>query len=200
MQTIDVILGAVLAFFIFRGVSRGFWRQLLGLAGWLGGLILAFWFSTPLTNYLQYRFESIPPVLAPLLAFTLIFLFVYFFTRVTANALTRMSEKMYLDWLNRLLGGVIGALKGGIVLSLILWGISLLPLKEPIQQMRQQSKLYAPIESVIPHVFGLSTRFSWDTTHFKEQFQQFYQKGKRKLQEEALKQLLNGNADTTSIR
>ncbi len=200
MQTIDVILGAVLAFFIFRGVSRGFWRQLLGLAGWLGGLILAFWFSTPLTNYLQFRFESLPPVLAPLVAFALIFLFVYFFTRLAASALTRMSEKIYLGWLNRLLGGAVGAIKGAVILSLILWGISLLPVETYTKQMRQHSKLYTPIESIVPHLFGMSTQFSWDTSHFKKQFQQFYQQGKRKLQEETLKQLLNSDADTTTIR
>ncbi len=200
MQAIDVILGAFLAFFIFRGITRGLWRQLLGLAGWVGGLILAFWFSTPLTNYLQYRFESLPPVLAPVVAFALIFLFVYFFTRMAANALTHISEKIYLGWLNRLLGGALGAAKGAIILSLLLWGISLLPVESYTQQIRQQSKLYAPIEAIVPHLFGMSTRFSWDTSHFKQQFRQYYQQGKRKLQEETLKQLLKSNADSTTVR
>ncbi len=200
MQSLDVIFGAVLAFFIIRGFMRGLWSQVLGLAGWLGGLILAFWFSTPLTTILQHRFPSLPPVLAPLIAFLAIFVGVYFFSRLTASWLTQISEKIHLGWLNRLLGGTLGAAKGAIVLSLILWGISLLPMEETTQKLRQSSTLYAPLEAVVPYVFGISTHFELDTSHFKKQFQQYYRQGKRKIQEETLKRLLQRDSDSTTVR
>ncbi len=200
MQSLDVIFGAILAFFILRGFARGFWGQIFGLAGWLGGLILAFWFSTPLTTILQQRFPSLPPVLIPLVAFLAIFVGIYFFSRLTASWLTRASEKVHLGWLNRLLGGTVGAAKGAIVLSLILWGLSVLPFESTTQKMRQSSKLYTPLEAVVPYIFSLSTHFSLDTRHFKKQFQQYYHQGKQKIQEETLKHLLQSETDTTTVR
>jgi len=200
MQSLDGIFGAVLAFFIIRGFMRGLWSQVFGLAGWLGGLILAFWFSTPFTSVLQQRFPSLPPVLTPLIAYLTIFVGVYFFSRITASWLTRVSEKIHLGWLNRLLGGSLGAVKGAIILSLVLWGLSLLPIEETTQQFRQNSKLYAPLEAVVPYLFGVSTHFDFDTSHFKKQFQRYYQQGKRKIQEETLKRLLQRDSDSTTVR
>ncbi len=200
MSGIDIILGAILAFFVLRGVTRGFWSQVLGLAGWLGGLVLAFWFSPLLTTMLQNRFESIPPVLAPLIAFLLIFLFIYFFSKLTANWLTQISQKLHLGWLNRLSGGALGAVKGAIILSLILLVFSILPLEKFTQEMRQKSRLYKPIEVVVPTLFSMSTRFSLDPSYFRKQFQQVYQKGKQTLQEETLKMLLKSEADSSTIR
>ena len=39
MEYIDLIFGAVLAFFVILGIAKGLFREVFGLIGFLGGIV-----------------------------------------------------------------------------------------------------------------------------------------------------------------
>ena len=126
MNLLDMLIVAVVAFLLVRGVSRGFFREIGSLAGVVLGIWLAILYQPVLTKLLEgqvpgWRF-------LPLISFGLIFVAILLGCNLAAWGLMSVSKKVLLGWLDRSLGFGLALLKGILITYL---GIILLTFFAP---------------------------------------------------------------------
>ncbi|MGI2336741.1 MAG: CvpA family protein [Dehalogenimonas sp.] len=110
MNWIDIVILVILALLVFRGLTQGLIKSLAGLLGLIVGIMLAGRFNEDLAGSL-FSFISNPDI-ANIVAFVAIILAVWIIFAIVANLLTKLAAIVFLDWVNRLAGAVLGLLIG----------------------------------------------------------------------------------------
>lgn len=120
MNTIDIILLVPLLYGLYTGYSKGIFRQLAGIFG----LVLAVFFSMKYA-YLVKDFlvnnELSTGQYAPVFSFVVAFLLVIIIVRLLGNLLQKISHKLGLGIVERLLGAALGVLKVFLMVSAFLF-------------------------------------------------------------------------------
>jgi len=196
MNSLDIVFSVLLLVFILMGIWKGFFREILGFLGVIGGVFLGIIGFGPVGQKLGNILPGLPPFLLPLVSFIFIFIGFYLLCRILAGILSRLSEKMFLGWLNRLLGGLIGGLKGALLISLFLLLIGFFPFQKALQNVRENSLLYTPLQKLIPTLYDFSTNFTASSQNFEDKITQTLQNLQVKLSEEMIKYLFYGKQDT----
>ncbi len=120
MTGFDYAVIAVLGFSLLVGIMRGVLRELILLAGWVAAFVLATAFAGRLTPLMP---ESLGPMLAPPLAYLVIFIGVLLIAGFLALLLTLLARSAGMGALNRLMGASFGLVRGLlVVLALVLVG------------------------------------------------------------------------------
>lgn len=114
----DWIVLFVLLFFVVSAMLNGLINEAASLLRWIGALIAAGFAARPLAQVLPWNIE--PFELAFAVAYLLVFLTVFLLVRLFADSLTGLAARIRLGGLNRILGGVFGAVKGMIFLSVVI--------------------------------------------------------------------------------
>ncbi len=116
MNTVDLCCFAFLFLLGARGTWRGFVNEWAGLIGLLSGYFFAVFYSPTvdlwLKNYLDFS-----PDYSFIASGALVFLGTYLIVVLVGAVFTKILKVVWLGWLNRLLGGLSGLLKGAIVLA-----------------------------------------------------------------------------------
>lgn len=167
MSTIDIIFLTILGFFATLGVWKGFFREILGLLGVVSGIFLAIIGFGPLSKLMHHLIPGVPSLIWVFLSFLLIFIGIYFLSRFLALLLSRFSKFILLGWLNRLLGGVVGAVKGAIFVSIFLLLIGFLPVQDALKSIRKDSLLYQPLQRFVPVAYNLLSEFSFTSRNLE---------------------------------
>jgi membrane protein required for colicin V production len=144
---IDVIVLLLIVIFFAMGVKQGFIVSLLILASWLVGVLSAYFFSGAFASVLSANISMIPP-LNLFFGAILAFLFPFLLIRIAASVAKYFMSKndknaSPLTIINRILGGIWGALKGIVIVGIILTVISLLPTKGGLKQTMEKSITYS---------------------------------------------------------
>jgi membrane protein required for colicin V production len=200
MSSIDIIFIIFLGLFVLIGVFRGFLKEILGFVGILGGIFLSIIGFKTLGSILIHYFPDIPGIILMVGSFILIFLVVYFFSRLLASFLSRLSEKMHLSWLNRILGGAVGGIKGAILISFILFLMGFLPFQETLTTLRQDSIFFEPIQRLLPTIYDLTTSFSTSSREFEKKLKNSLESGKIKTTEEMSNYLFKRKQDFPDVK
>lgn len=152
MGTADLLIIAFILFFAVRGVIRGFIIEVVGILG----LILAFIFSFMIYAPMHAVTKSIgfSGNAASIAAYILGFIIIYVLIIILGHLIHKTLRVIHLGWLNRLIGFLVGALKGTIIAGLLLWVI--------VYIMPKDSKLISDINTspvanvameVVPYVY-----------------------------------------------
>ncbi|MDZ7845612.1 MAG: CvpA family protein [Owenweeksia sp.] len=120
MNYVDILLLLPLAYGLVRGLFKGLVRELASLAAIFLGLLGAYLFSHDLAEWLSQQFE-IDGGWVHIMAYVIIFLIVALVLQIIARLLTQMLQALALGLLNRLLGGIFGLAKIGLVLLLMVF-------------------------------------------------------------------------------
>jgi membrane protein required for colicin V production len=123
MNAVDIIVLVVLGVAFLYGILRGFVLQLAGIVFIVGGLVLADRFSPGFGRVLQGWFPELGSPFEHGLAFAMILIGVVVVGHVLALVFRGLIEKLKLLSYDRFLGGILGMLKGALLLVLILWGL-----------------------------------------------------------------------------
>ncbi len=124
MNNLDILLLLIVGLSILAGLMKGLIREVFSLAGVLLGIILALVFSPPLSVYLG---RWIPFANAAYgAALFLIFTVTIVATTLLSHMLTKAIEVASLGFMNRLLGGVFGILRGALIGLMIVLGLTLI--------------------------------------------------------------------------
>jgi len=117
MNILDIIIVAAVIFFLIRGVFRGIVREI----GSLAGVVLGIWLANAYHPTLALLLKSfIPPgKYLPLIAFALIFLVVLLLCNLMGWFFKKLFQKIFLGWVDRILGACLALVKG-IVLSYLI--------------------------------------------------------------------------------
>lgn len=127
MNWIDVILISILALTTILGVVKGLVKQVFGLLAVIIGLILALGFYSQVST-LYLRFIS-NEVLAHFLGFLTIFLVVLCLGWVSSYTLSKFI-KGPLKFLNNILGGGLGLLKGILICGVVVFALLVFPISK----------------------------------------------------------------------
>ena len=89
------------------------------------------------------------------MAFAITFVIIVLAISLAGKALTKLADFAALGILNKLLGGVFGALKIGLILSVLLIVFNKLNNTLPFMEKEdlEESLLYEPVKSLAPLVF-----------------------------------------------
>lgn len=153
MNYLDYIIVVVVAFFTVKGLLKGFVNQVLGFFGLLMALVLATKYMSDVAETVD-NFLNIPPALATLLAYLLIFVATILAFQVLNHVLQKAVKVSFLHWVDKTLGLLVGALKGGVIMSLIFLLISIIPLSGNLIPGLNDSKLFRPTKTFAPKVFN----------------------------------------------
>ncbi|MEQ9297674.1 MAG: CvpA family protein [Cyclobacteriaceae bacterium] len=120
MKLLDIILIVLLLFGAFRGYQKGLLLELINFISFFLALILAFNFKDWGAGILQ-RFLDQPEGLLNIVAFVAIFIIVIFGLDLLGKAVKSLLDLTLLGSLDDLAGGLVGALKWALMISIFLW-------------------------------------------------------------------------------
>lgn len=154
MNWLDLIIALPLAYFAFKGFSKGLIITLAMLVGLVLGLWGAIHLSDIMITFLQDQM-NLKSNNINLIAYLVTFIVVFFLVYLLGNALNAVVKTVGLGIVNRLAGGVIGIVKGLLIVSALIIVINKVdPYSKLIsQEQKTESILYKPVEVVAPLVF-----------------------------------------------
>ena len=125
MNLLDLGIIILLGLITLRGYYRGLFQELAVLVGVVGGVVVAAHTYLRLAGWLQPWITD--PQHARWIAFAVVFVAVYWLTRLAAHFIQRLLYHLYLDFFDRLLGGVFALAKGALLVgfALMLLGVVL---------------------------------------------------------------------------
>lgn len=154
MGVIDIVLGALILFGLVRGFMKGLFVEVASLVALIAGVYGAIHFSNFAAEFLQTKTEWNEKTIS-ITAFAITFIVIVLAIALAGKALTKLADFAALGIINKLLGGVFGALKIAIVLSVVLNIFD--KMNNTItfidKENMEDSELYTPVKSLVPMIF-----------------------------------------------
>jgi membrane protein required for colicin V production len=125
MNLLDLGIIILLGLITVRGYYRGLFQELAVLVGVVGGVVAAAHLYLRLGELLRPWITD--PLYARWIAFAVVFVAVYWLTRLAAHFIQRLLYHLYLDFFDRILGGSFALAKGALLVGfgLMLVGVVL---------------------------------------------------------------------------
>ena len=154
MNVLDIVLGALILFGLVRGLMKGLFVEVASIVALILGIYGAIHFSNFVAEFLESRVEWDEQYIN-ITAFAVTFIIIVIAIAMAGKALTKLADFAALGILNKLLGGVFGALKIGLILSIILIVFNRLNSTLPLVEEHEikNSILYNPVKSIAPFIF-----------------------------------------------
>lgn len=154
MSIIDIVLAALILFGFIRGLFKGLFVEVASLIALVLGVYGAIHFSGFAAEFLESKVNWAEKTIN-IVAFAITFVVIVLSISLAGKALTKLADFAALGILNKLLGGVFGALKIGLILSVILVVFSSLNRTLPFveEDDLQESMLYEPVKSLASLIF-----------------------------------------------
>ena len=154
MSVIDIVLGALILFGLIRGFMKGLFVEVASLVALIAGVYGAIHFSNFAGDFLQTKVDWDEKTIN-IVAFAVTFVIIVLAIALAGKALTKLANFAALGIINKLLGGVFGALKIGLILSVLL--IVFNKMNNSITFIDEghikDSILYEPVKSIAPILF-----------------------------------------------
>jgi len=119
MSFFDIIVAALLAFSLYKGIKNGLFVEVASFISLLLGIYLAIKFSSLMTEIIA-KHVSWKPTNIQITAFILVFILVVIGVYLLAKMLTGIADFAQLGWLNKLGGGFFRVLKSILILSIFI--------------------------------------------------------------------------------
>ncbi len=154
MNTFDIILAALLIFGFVRGLLKGLFVEVASLVALVAGIYGAIHFSFFVGDFLK-DYVSWEERYITIVSFAITFAIIVLVIALLGKALTKIADFAALGLLNKILGGVFGALKIGLILSIVLIVFTKLNNTIPFisDEQKDDSILYEPVKNLAPTLF-----------------------------------------------
>ena len=119
MSVIDIVLAALILFGLVRGFMKGLFVEVASVVALVAGVYGAIHFSHYASELLQDKVNWDEKTLN-IIAFAITFVVIILVIALAGKALTKLADFAALGILNKLLGGIFGALKIALILSILL--------------------------------------------------------------------------------
>jgi membrane protein required for colicin V production len=118
MSFLDIILGALLVFALYKGIANGLFIELASFLSLIFGVYLAVKFSVITKDILSKHVHWNPNTIQ-VFAFILTFLLVVIGIHFLAKILTGIVDFAFLGWINKLGGGLFRVLKTVLIIGIV---------------------------------------------------------------------------------
>ncbi|WP_405574122.1 CvpA family protein [Winogradskyella sp. Asnod2-B02-A] len=154
MSIIDIILAALLLFGFIRGLFKGLFVEVASLVALVLGVYGAIHFSGFAAGFLESKVDWEERTIN-IVAFAITFVVIVLTIGLAGKALTKLADFAALGIINKLAGGIFGALKIGLILSVILIVFHKMNNTLPFMEKEdlEKSMLYSPVKSLAPMIF-----------------------------------------------
>lgn len=154
MNTFDIIITALLLFGFVRGIMKGLFVEIASLVALVAGVYGAIHFSYFIGDWLKNSVAWDEKYIS-LAAFAGTFVVIIVAIALLGKILTKIADFAALGILNKILGGVFGALKIGLILSVIFIFFGKMNDTIPFikQESLEESILYTPVKKIAPTIF-----------------------------------------------
>lgn len=122
MTLADWFICAVVLLNIVTAAMQGFFSEALTMAGLVVGYLVAAWKYRGLAEWLESFLKN--PWLAEILGFLIIFFAIVLLFGLAARTARWLMKQSGLSGLDRFLGAILGLLKGGLMVAVILMGMT----------------------------------------------------------------------------
>lgn len=158
MNILDIVILVLLVLSVWRGYRTGLIGQLVRVASFIASFVVAFMYYRPVAAKLAEwgplssaeasgsfgavaGFPIVQHAIYNIVAFALLAFATGLAVRLVGGFLDRITKLPGLSIVNRLAGGIVGAVKNGLILFIILAVASLLPI--PTVQQTLDTSLFA---------------------------------------------------------
>lgn len=158
MNYLDIVILCLIALYVFNGLRKGFIISLASLIALVLGFYAAIHFAWFLDDLLvQYLDPS--RTWLPVISFIVMFLIVVTVVMIIGKALEKVVDLVGMTILNHLAGGILGIIKGFLVVSVLLYIVSTIDPGSRFlkKETKEKSLFYSAINPVFPRllkVFG----------------------------------------------
>ncbi|MCL7762130.1 CvpA family protein [Polaribacter sp. Z014] len=154
MNIFDIIIASLLLFGFVRGLLKGLFVEIASLVALIVGVYGAIHFSYFASDFLK-EYVSWKPEYISLASFAITFVIIIVVIALLGKALTKIADFASLGIINKILGGVFGALKIGLILSVVFIFFGKMNDTIPFieKETLKESILYGPVKKVAPTIF-----------------------------------------------
>jgi len=175
----DILILLILSFFTINGFRHGFIDEIARIIGMASGFVVAQKYHPNLMPYLELYF--INPNILQVISYLIVFFIALTIVNLIAIILRKFFELIFLGWLNRLLGTLLGFLKGILIVSLIIFVMQIVPI-EIRTKLENDSYMYKICNNVKNRIIR-TINFEYELDDFQntikqETIQEFLEKQK----------------------
>ncbi|CAL2087128.1 CvpA family protein [Tenacibaculum dicentrarchi] len=154
MNIFDIIIAVLLLFGFVRGILKGLFVEVASLVALIAGVYGAMHFSYFISDWLASSVSWDEKYIS-LTAFAGTFIVIIIVISLLGKILTKVADFASLGILNKILGGVFGALKIGLILSVafIFFGKMNDTIPFVTKENLAESILYRPVKKIAPMIF-----------------------------------------------
>ena len=145
MNTPDILFGIILLIFTISGFRRGLIKEIARLTGLFISCLISSKYYIELIPFIENYFINTKAI--EIISFLIIFFTSIIIINIVSLTIQKFFEIIYLGWLNKLLGSLLGFIKGLIAVSIIILCMDVLP-KETIRKIEEQSNIYKVGKSI----------------------------------------------------
>jgi membrane protein required for colicin V production len=153
LEPIDVVILVLLGLGAYEGYKKGLLMSIIGLFGFVLAIVLGIYFMDLVGKWLASETEQ-PAFALPIVAFLLIFFSTLFLVNIAGRAVKKMMALVLLGGLDSLAGAVLGVVRAGFFISLLVWVLLKLELKT-FQDWQAKSEYLAYLQPLTPSVLDL---------------------------------------------
>jgi membrane protein required for colicin V production len=147
LNTLDVAVGSIVLLLGLKGLLNGFWKELFGLIGIVGGLFIASHLGGTLGTFLNdmiFNFESTSAI--NLIGFVFTVGIFWLFMVLLGIGFKRLTALSGLGSIDRAIGFVVGASKFFFIFSVIIYALfSVTAIRENFSENVKDSILFEPM-------------------------------------------------------
>lgn len=159
MPILDIVIGILLFWGLYKGFSNGLFVELASLVALIAGIFGAIHFSYIAEDYLHQNMEWDSQYIK-ILAFIITFAAIVIGVSMAGKLLTKIADFAMLGGLNKLLGAVFGALKNAVIIGalIVFFHNTLLQWGWVDKQVIEESVFYEPIKTIGDIIFDAVLR------------------------------------------
>ncbi len=166
LNWLDIVFAILLIASVVEGLKKGLTRTAIGLASVLVGLACALWFYGTVGAFFG---THVVRSWANVLGFLIVFVGLILLGALLAALIAKLLKLAHLSWLDRLLGGAFGVLRGALVCAVIVAVMMAFSPKPPPGSVARSR--------LAPYVMGTARIVVYAAPHeFSEGFHRSYEK------------------------
>tara|TARA_R110000796_G_scaffold183498_1_gene299877 strand:+ start:5311 stop:5802 length:492 start_codon:yes stop_codon:yes gene_type:complete len=155
MNFLDIILGLLLIWGLYKGLKNGLFLELASLIALIAGIYGAIHFSYIAGDYLSKNMAWDEQYMK-IASFIITFIIIVIIVHLSGKLLTKIADFAMLGLLNKIAGGIFGTLKVAVILGAFLIFFDGMDTRFNFinQETKEESKLYKPIKEIGSFVFN----------------------------------------------
>ncbi|MEM1257046.1 MAG: CvpA family protein [Bacteroidota bacterium] len=155
MNFLDIVLGILLAWGLYKGLANGLFVELATLVALIAGIFGSIHFSYIAGDYLSQNMEWNPHYIK-ITSFIITFIAIVLLVHFAGKLLTKIADFAMLGLLNKIAGGIFGALKVAIIVGalLVFFEKATASFNFVNEETRKESMLYQPVRDIGAFVFS----------------------------------------------